>query len=294
MNKVFNKTNILLATLVLIWGAVWPINKIALAYIPPFLYASLRTLFGGILLAMIIAQLWKQLKWKQHWKAYTISAIFNTVLFFGLHSVGLLYLPGGLFSVIIYLQPLLLAFLSWLVFGENLTILKISGLCIGFIGIFIVSVDGLTTHLSIIGVLFALATGISWAVGVIFVKKVSIHINLYWMIAMQNIIGGFILLVISLFTEDWSTTVWNVETVFGVVYGFTLGVPIAYIIYYYLVNNGNASKIGSITFLIPILSVVISVIFVNEPLTSELFIGMLLVGLSIYLVNYEKKKPSVQ
>ncbi|MEI3608690.1 hypothetical protein SPD45_03805 [Pseudogracilibacillus sp. SO10305] len=45
--------------------------------------------------------------------------------------------------------------------------------------------------------------------------------------------------------------------------------------------------------MIPILSVVISVIFIDEPLTNKLFIGMLLVGLSIYLVNYEKKKSSV-
>ncbi|RKJ42327.1 EamA family transporter, partial [Butyricicoccus sp. 1XD8-22] len=57
-----------------------------------------------------------------------------------------------------------------------------------------------------------------------------------------------------------------------------------------LMNEGEASKVGAFTFLVPILSVIVSSIFLGEAITFKLFIGMMLVGGSIYLVN--RKVPA--
>lgn len=292
--KIFSKNSLLLLILVFIWGAVWPINKVAVAYTPPFLYAGLRTFIGGFLLALLLWKIRNELQIRRHWRKYTISAIFNTILFFGLHTIGLIYLPSGLFSVLVYFQPILLSAFAWLVLGEVLTGLQIVGLFLGFAGIFIASVDGLTTHVSIIGVSIALLTGISWAIGVIYIKRVSHEVNSYWMVVMQNIIGGVFLLGVGTTFENWSDIVWNLPLIFGTVYGFIFAVPIAYIIYYSLVNAGEASKVGVATFLVPIISVILSVIFLNEPLTYKLFIGMALVGMSIILVNMQLDKGMLQ
>lgn len=290
MKKIFSKNTLLIFVLVLIWGATWPINKVAVAYTPPFFYAGLRTFFGGLILFFILYKSIDKLKFKQNWLAYTISAFFNTILFFGLHTIGLLYLPGGLFSVIVYIQPILLGVFAWLVFGEYFSGLRLVGLLLGFVGIFIASIDGITTHISVIGVMLALLTGISWAIGVIYVKKISHEVDSYWIVVMQSIIGGFVLLVMGMIFESWSDIVWNFQLSVGIIYGIVFAVPLAYIIYYYVINSGEASKVGAATFLVPIISVLISVVFLDEPFTKELFIGMLFVGLSILLVNLEIKK----
>src|SRR5699024_12651378 len=90
--------------------------------------------------------------------------------------------------------------------------------------------------------------------------------------------------------ESWTDIVWNGSYLFGLTFGITIGIPAAYIIYYTLINQGEASKVGSATFLVPIISVLIGVVFLDEALTITLLIGMTLVGISIYLVNFNEQK----
>ncbi|MFP3918544.1 DMT family transporter [Lysinibacillus telephonicus] len=269
----------LLAILIVVWGASWPIYKFAVSLMPPLLFAGVRAFFGGIILLLIA---WKNrhlLNFKKNWVYYIISAILNIVFYLGIQTVGLIYLPGGLFSVLVYFQPVLLGILAWYFLKEEMTISKIVGLIIGFIGIIFVSVDGLIIHLSAIGVILALATALSWAIGVVYVKKNRDKVNSFWMVVMQLIIGGGILLIGGLITEDINQIVWNKGLILSLIWGTTAGMAVAQVIYYKLMNEGEASKVGAFTFLVPILSVFISAWFLNESITMNLFFGMLLVGI---------------
>ncbi|MFL0584763.1 DMT family transporter [Solibacillus silvestris] len=289
---MFKKSTAALIALILIWGASWPINKLAVPYSPPLLYAGLRALLGGILLTVIIWKTRKRVNWRKNWQKYCIGAFFNTILFFGLQTAGLLYLPSGLFSVLVYFQPILLGLFAWLLLGEYLSPVKILGLFLGFVGVAVVSVDGLTVHVSAIGVTLGLLTAVSWAFGVIYVKKISKEVDAYWMVALQCIIGGVFLLGTGSVFESWSAIEWNRNYLSGLSFGATIGIPLAYILYYNLVNAGEASKVGSYTFLIPIVAVLLGVLFLGETVTYSLVIGMLLVAISIYFVNFQYKMKS--
>ncbi|WP_195574962.1 DMT family transporter [Paenibacillus sp. 1001270B_150601_E10] len=290
MGKVFTKSTCALLLLVFIWGGSWPIYKMAVPYTPPLLFAGMRTVIGGLILAALIYKMRNRIKWRENWSKYCISAFLNTILFFGLQTVGLSYLPGGLFSVLVYFQPVLLGLFAWIWLGEYMSLLKIMGMIIGFIGIVVVSVDGLTVHVSTIGVVLGLLMALSWALGVVYVKKVSSEVDAFWMVSLQFIIGGVILIGTGTIVESWSAIEWNGKYLFGLGYGSTFGIPLAYIIYYKLINAGEASKVGTFTFLVPIIAVIISTLFLDEPVTYRLVIGLLLVGVSIYIVNYRSKK----
>ncbi|HHY2677171.1 DMT family transporter [Bacillus toyonensis] len=289
MGKVFTKSTYALLLLVFLWGVSWPIYKMAVPYTPPLLFAGMRALIGGLILAALIYKMRNGIKWRENWLKYCISAFFNTILFFWLQTVGLIYLPGGLFSVLVYFQPVLLGLFAWIWLGEDMSPFKIMGLIIGFLGILVVSVDGLTVHVSIIGVVVGLLMAFSWALGVVYVKKVSNEVDAFWMVSLQCIIGGVILIGTGTIVEDWSAIEWNGNYLFGLGYGSTFGIPLAYIIYYKLINAGEASKVGTFTFLVPIIAVFIGTVFLDEPITYRLVVGLLLVGVSIYLVNYRGK-----
>lgn len=290
LSKLFTKSTIALLVLVFMWGASWPIYKFSLPYTPPLLFAGMRATIGGILLAILLFKRLDKINWRENWPVYCVSAFFNTILFFGLQSVGLIYLPGGLFSILVYFQPVLLGLFAWIWLAEFMTPVKIFGLMIGFIGIIVVSLDGLTAHVSFVGVFLGLITAVSWAFGVIYVKRVSARVDAYWMVSLQCIIGGVLLLGAGTLFENWSDIEWNRIYIFGLTFGCTFGIPISYIIYYKLINEGEASKVGSFTFLVPIIAVFLGVTFLDEPITNLLIIGLLLVGLSIFLVNYRSKK----
>ncbi|MEJ9281560.1 MULTISPECIES: DMT family transporter [Ureibacillus] len=281
---------LLLALLIIIWGVSWPIYKHGVNFMPPLLFAGIRSFIAGIILLTLAWKMRHLLKFKEHWKFYVISAILNNILYLGLQTVGMVYLPGGLFSVLVYFQPVILGILSWWLLNEDMTVTKIFGLVLGFIGIVLVSIDGLIIHLSAIGVALALATALAWASGVVFVKKLKSRVDFYWMVVMQLILGGGSLLVLGYFLENINAIVWNIDLISTIIWGGTAGMAAGQVIYFKLMNEGEASKVGSYTFLVPIISVVVSAIFLNEAITKNLFIGMILVGSSIYLVNKQIEK----
>src|SRR6476646_1496804 len=171
------KAAIAIAFVVLVWGFTWPIYKVALEYTPPVLFAGMRTLLGGALLAIVLVPQWSKIQWKKTWPIYFISSLFNIIIFNGVQTVGLQYLPSGLFSVIVYLQPVLVVLLAWVWLKESLTIIKIVGMVIGFLGVVAVSFEGISGQVSFYGIILAFITGLGWAIGTVYVKKTSVWVN---------------------------------------------------------------------------------------------------------------------
>lgn len=280
------KKNIfLLIFLVVIWGINWPISKIALDYAPPLLFAGIRTVIGGCILILIALPKFKELRMKQLWPVYLTSAVLSIVFYYGFQTIGLQYVPAGLFSSIVFLQPVLLGIFSWLWLGESMYGLKLAGLLLGFVGVAALSIGGLNGSISIWGIVLALASALSWALGTIYIKKNAVRVDMLWMTAMQITIGGIILLLSGFVTENWSDIVWSgafiVDTLFIAIFVIALG----WLVYFKLINEEEAGKVGSFTFLIPLISIITSVIFLKEKIILNLVIGLLLIVISIVLVN---------
>ncbi|MGE8203219.1 DMT family transporter [Heyndrickxia sp. NPDC080065] len=287
------RTALLITFLVLVWGLCWPIYKIALNYTPPILFSGMRTLLGGILLLIISIPRYKHIHFKETWYIYLISTVFNVILFFGLQTVGLQYLPSGLFSVIVYFQPVLVGVLAWLWLGEKMSGLKILGLILGFLGVMVISYKSFSGQLSITGVVIALITALSWAIGTVFVKKVGNKVDALWLITIQCFIGGMVMTGIGFGTESFAAIEWSAPYVSGLLFGAIFGIPLAWLVYFILVRSGEASKIATYTFLVPLIALVLGTIFLHEAVTIYLIIGLILIVTSIYCVNHKPKHQYV-
>lgn len=275
----------LLVFLVIVWGINWPLSKIALTYAPPLLFAGIRTVIAGIILIIAALPKRKQLNLRQLWPVYLVSAFLSIVFYYGFQTIGLQYVPSGLFSAIVFLQPVLLGIFAWIWLGERMYGLKIAGLVIGFLGVASLSLGGLTGSISPIGVLLALASALSWALATVYTKRNAARVDMLWMTAMQIMIGGVILLAAGSASESWADITWSpafiVNTLFIAVFVIALG----WMVYFKLINEGEAGKVGSFTFLIPLISIGSSVVLLHEQITVNLVIGMLLIVSSIILVN---------
>ncbi|QSF44896.1 DMT family transporter [Paenibacillus tianjinensis] len=280
-----NKTIALLTFLVIVWGINWPLSKIALSYAPPLLFAGIRTVIAGIILIIAALPKGKQLQFRQLWPVYLTSAILSIVFYYGFQTIGLQYVPSGLFSAIVFLQPVLLGIFAWIWLGESMYGLKIFGLLLGFLGVAALSIGGFNGSISPVGVLLALASALSWAFATIYTKRNAARVDMLWMTAMQIMIGGVILLAAGSAMESWSAITWNsafiVNTLFIAVFVIALG----WMVYFKLINEGEASRVGSFTFLIPLISIGSSVVLLHEQITPNLIVGMLLIVGSIILVN---------
>jgi len=281
-----------IAFVILTWSFSWPINKIGLEYMPPMLYAGIRTLIGGILFALFLLPQWRKIEWKKNGPLYLIAALFNTILFVGVQQIGLQYLPSGLFSVIVFLQPVLVVLLSWMWLKESMSIIKVVGIVIGFLGVVVVSLDGISGTISPIGILLALVTGISWATGVVYVKKTSTQVHGLWVVVLQNILGGLFLTGAGIGMEDVSAIKWSLPAILCVLYGGVIALGVTTAIYFKLMSSGESSKVASFTFLVPLIAVGIGTLFLGEPFTISILGGLVLILLSIYLVNRKNSQKT--
>ncbi|WP_238651359.1 DMT family transporter [Paenibacillus piscarius] len=280
-----NQTIGLLIFLVLVWGINWPLSKIALTYAPPLLFAGIRTVIAGILLILAALPKWSRLQFRRLWPVYLASAFLSIVFYYGFQTVGLQYVPSGLFSAIVFLQPVLLGILAWIWLGERMYGLKIAGLVIGFLGVGSLSIGGLTGSISAIGVLLALASAVSWALATVYTKRNAARVDMLWMTAMQIMIGGVILLAAGSVSESWSDITWSGTFVANTLFIAVFVIALGWMVYFKLINEGEAGRVGSFTFLIPLVSIGSSVILMHEQITVNLIVGMVLIVSSIILVN---------
>ena len=114
------------------------------------------------------------------------------------------------------------------------------------------------------------------------------------MVAFQCLIGGCVLMIAGLWSENWSSIVWNDTFIWGLSFGTILGIALSWILYVILVKTGDASVVATFTFLVPMLAVIIGTVLLNEPFTKLLFLGIVLIVASIYLVNKKQKQESNQ
>lgn len=286
------RTFFYLLFLVCVWGINWPLSKFALAYTPPLLFAGMRTIIGGLLLILIALPRYKELRFKERWPIYLISALLSIMCFYGFQTIGLQYMPAGLFSAIVFLQPVLLGIFSWFWLGEKMYGLKMIGLLLGFVGVAVMGAGGMTSGVSMEGIILALGSALSWALGTIYMKKNAERVDSLWMTAMQITIGGVILLGSGSVVEQWSDIHWNLTFVLDTLFISIFVIAMGWLVYFKLISEGEASTVGSFTFLIPLISLFTSVIFLHEKITLNLIAGLVFIVASIVMVNYKWRRKN--
>ncbi|KQU16383.1 DMT family transporter [Peribacillus butanolivorans] len=293
--KQISRTNtaLLLIFLVVVWGVNWPLSKMALNYTPPILFAGTRTILGGLILLIFALPRYKKLRFKKTWHFYLISASLNIILFYGLQTVGLGFAPAGLFSAIVFIEPVLLGVFCWIWLGESMYGLKIIGLILGFAGVAIISAGGFTGNVSAIGIILALGSALSWGLGTVFIKKTGDRVDSIWMVTLQLIMGGIFLLSVGSSVESWSNIQWELPFIINLLFISIFVIAFGWLAFFTLVGSGEASKVGSFTFLIPLIAILCSSFMLHEKITLNLLVGLLFILISILFVNIKLKSQTI-
>lgn len=273
------------ALLVVFWGAAFAVVKVGLEYSPPMLFAGLRTLIGGLAI-LLVAVVWGgDPNLKRDWPVFLLLAMFNGAFFFGFQTLAILNLPSGTAAVLEYLQPVLVGLLAWMILGESLSAVKIGGLVLGFSGIIAVSTGSLFGTISPVGMAFGVASAFSWALGTVFFKRYEARISTMWAVALPFVIGGAVLTLFSFATESWSEVSPTGALYASLSYVALVEIALAWLIWFALIRAGEASRVAVYVFFVPVVSIVIGAVFLDERLTLSLLVGTVLIVTGIYMVN---------
>ncbi|MGF1472754.1 MAG: DMT family transporter [Rubrobacteraceae bacterium] len=273
------------ALLVLFWGSAFAVVKVGLEYSPPMIFAGLRTLMGGLVI-LLVAVVWGgSPHLRRDWPIFLLLAAFNVVFFFGFQTLAILYLPSGTAAVLEFLQPVLVGILAWMIVGESLSAAKLVGLALGFSGIVAVSSGSFSGAISPVGIAFGLGAALSWALGTVFFKRYEGRISTMWAVAVPFVAGGSVLALFSLATESWTEVSPTGALFASLAYVSLVEIAAAWLIWFGLIRAGKASRVAVYVFFVPLVSIVIGTIFLDERLTLSLLVGTGLIVTGVYTVN---------
>jgi len=274
-----------------IWGSNFIYMKMAAGLISPLQIVFFRVLFGFVPVA-VYAQLRGTLL-RRHFKHvghfFVMGMLATAVYYYGFAKGTSLLLSGvaGAVSGAIPLFSFLLA--TIFIIEEKATRLKIAGILIGFIGVVIIGrpngSDLATTNLE--GICYMVAGSLSVGASFVYAKKFIIPLKIP-AAALTTYQLGIGLLVLALFTDFRGIdNVFNsLHVSLGLIIGLgLLGTGLAYIIYYYIVERMGAVSASSVTYIPPVIALLIGVLIVGEPIALVDYGATLLIFVGVFLLK---------
>ena len=165
---------VLLALLVVVWGANWPIMKMGLSHLQPFWFASFRLGLGVISMVAILVPTGRlRLPPRGDWPVVASLGLLNMGLFMVLTNVALQVVPAGRSAILAYTTPLWVAPGAALFLGERLTPWRLAGVCLGLAGILVLfnpfGFDW-SNHAALLGNGLLLFAALIWAAAILHVR----------------------------------------------------------------------------------------------------------------------------
>ena len=279
------------------WGTSFLWIKVAVAEIDPFMVVLLRLFFGLVIIWPFI--MIKRLKLNLEFKTLGFMAlvgIINTAVPFTLITWGEKFIDSGLAGILNGTVPLFTILIAHLALHDDrISMPKITGLLAGFAGLVILmggNLESLALSENLYGQLAVVLAAIMYAGSSVIVRRylkeqppmliagVSMTSAFIFMMLFTPITqGGYILPTLPI---TWLAVVWM-----GV-----LGTALAYLLYFYLIQAWGPTRSTLVTYVMPVVAVLLGVLFLGEKPTWQLVAGGLLIIVGVAAVNYRPRRNS--
>lgn len=294
------------------WGTSMVAMKELAPHTTPMLVAAWRLLpSGALLLAWASATGSKGPSSAMGWFAVALFGLVDGACFQGFLAEGLQRTSAGLGSVIIDSQPLSVAVISSLLFGETLGSVALFGLLLGVGGLVLLEVppDVLVqtmmdssssssyyttseyTSLWDSGEWWMLLAAQSMAVGTVMVRWVSKYADPIAATGWHMILGGIPLAVLAV-QENSGTSFGDVLSGLDatdyllLTYVSVLGSAASYGVFFYLATvRGSLTRLSSLTFLTPMFAALGGYLVLGETLTPVQLAGALVTLVGVTCIN---------
>jgi drug/metabolite transporter (DMT)-like permease len=256
----------------------------------PLFMAGVRLVPAGVLVLVAATLMGRpQPKSWAAWLWISLFALVDGALFQGFLAEGLVRTGAGLGSVMIDSQPLAVALLSGLLFGEVIGLWGGVGLGIGVLGISLIGLPnsgfsvfsgrfpsfGVTwQQLFQNGEWLMLLAALSMAVGTVMIRFVTRYADPVSATGWHMILGGLPLFALSGSGNLSSGCILTYLAGQALAYSTIFGSAIAYGLFFYFASSGNLTSLSALTFLTPVFALLFGNLFLSEVLSPLQWIGV--------------------
>jgi drug/metabolite transporter (DMT)-like permease len=275
-----------IAVLGVIWGGTFMVVSIALRGYGPLTVACARTTLGALaLLSLMFVRGRKFPHFDGRMVKYLgFIGILNTALPFALLSWGQQYVPSAFAGISMAALPLVVLPLAHVFSDEPLSLRRLVGVIIGFVGAIVLIGPGvlrLGEGMEPLGQIACLAAAVFYAIASVMTRRCP-PIDPTAMAALTLIVGSLVLIPAMLLVEG--VPVWvNMESSMAIVFLGLIPTALAALLRVTVIRSAGSVFMTLVNYQVPLWSVLFGALILNEVLPFRFFaaLALILCGLAV-------------
>lgn len=276
-----------------VWGSTYLAIEFMGESMPPLLGSGLRFLVASVLM-LIVTLIVRGRAALAAGRRRIASALFLGIIMLsvGIGTVSLAerYVPIGIAAIIIAITPLVIVLLR-LLSGDRPRWPTLLGVAVGFAGLAWMLLPGGTQPVSgtqsdvVLWTFLLVCSSTLWATGAWLAQRIPVPADSFAFTTYEMLAAGVVLTSVGLLhgdrldAEHISARSWA-----GWIYLVLIGSVLAYAAYTWLISKAPISLVSTYAYVNPLVAVLLGLLVLSQPLTSDVVIGLVVVLGGVVLV----------
>ncbi len=273
-----------------VWGSTYLAIRVGVMHLPPLLFAGIRFVIAGLLLAGIMLAAGDRLpRTSRDWKVLAITGLF---LLLGGNAVVVWaeqHVESGAASVFVAAVPLWAAFFDALwpggttVFSWRVGV----GLALGFLGSALLAgvTPGELMNADLAGPVALTLASASWALGTVYSKRNPTDTSPYIASAVQMLAGGAVITLLGLLLGEADQWRWSRSGTGALAYLVVFGSIVGFTAYAYALRHASATVVGTYAYVNPVVAVLLGWLILHETVTPRTIAAMALILGAVLMIQ---------
>jgi drug/metabolite transporter (DMT)-like permease len=275
--------------MLVLWSGNYVAGKIALRTLDPITLVCLRLqLAAFLMLAIYFTRRDRQpLKPSDAWP-FLYLGFLGVVVNQGLFTVGLNYTTSDHSAVLIAIGPIIILLLARALKLESLTVAKVVGMAISFVGVYLLETEQGSPANSplLMGDIITFGGVIGFSIYAVLGKRIAAEYDSIAMNTFNCVAAALLLLPLTIrqvIHLDWRGVA--VGGWLGMLYMAVGSSVAAYTIFYWVLRYMTASRVGAVSYFQPVIVILLSMAFLGEHPSRMLLEGTALILLGVFLAE---------
>lgn len=278
---------------IIIWGTTFISTKILLVDFQPVEILFFRFVMGFLVLLMIAPKPLTGISFKQE-ITFMAAGLCGICLYYLLENIALTYTMASNVGVIISIAPFFTAILTHLFVKseQKLHINFFIGFAAAMLGIILISFNGSKLELNPMGDILAVAASLVWACYSILTQKISSFGYSVILTTRRTFFYGILFMIPAIFLFDFDMDLsrfTNMTYLLNIIYLGLGASSICFVTWNFAVKILGAVNTSIYIYLVPVITVVTSVLILRESVTWISLVGTVLAIAGLFISGYRKK-----
>lgn len=284
-----------LGALALFWGASFLLIKLGLEALSPTQIALARIVLGALTLLAICAVRGLRIPGDRDlWRHIAVAAVFANALPWVLLAVGEQSVESGLAGALNATTPLWTVLFGLLAGREALPPRRAAGLLIGFLGVLVIFAPWQGGGMLGWGVLACVAASASYGIGFVYTGRfITGRGTPPLALASMQLTAAIGFSLLALPIDGLRMVHWEPVALLAVLALGVVGTGIGFALNYRLIGDEGATTASTVTYIMPIFSVLLGWLLLGEQLPFRVLLGMAVVLVGVALTHRKSSGPSI-